>query len=125
MARILAIEDDNDLRGIIASTLSEHTVREARNGKEGIEALRREPFDLVITDLVMPEKDGIESIVQIRQEYPKLKIIAISGATDELRRASLSMAKELGAVRTLAKPFVPHELRATVGEVLRSPGSHL
>lgn len=126
MARILLIDDDNLLREALAIALIEagHTVRQAADGKPGVKLFRAEPADLVITDIIMPDRDGIETIIALHHEYPDLPIIAMSG----FARASklfLDLANRLGARRTLAKPFPPAVLLHTVEEVLakrRGPG---
>ena len=81
MARILVIDDDEQMRSLLCRILTHdgHDVFEADNGQTGIEIFDKEGADLVITDLVMPEKDGIETIVVLRRTFPALKIIAISG----------------------------------------------
>jgi DNA-binding response OmpR family regulator len=103
MTRILVIDDDVRIREVIADTLSAegYAVTQAINGAEGTTKFRAEPFDLIITDLYMPEKEGLETIIELRREFPRLKILAVSGAhTEQLR-----IAKLLGADRTLSKPF--------------------
>ena len=120
MARILVIEDDPGMRVFLEETLEAagHEVRAAVNGKEGLALFRAHPANLVITDLFMPEQEGLETIRELRSVNPALKIIAISGAVPEWR--VLEMAKYLGAQRTLAKPFVPEEIRDAVETLLRA-----
>jgi CheY-like chemotaxis protein len=81
MARILVIEDETDIRGVYRRLLeqAEHEVIEARDGDLGVKLHRKNPTDLIITDIIMPEKDGIETITEIRRDFPRVKIIAISG----------------------------------------------
>ena len=104
-------------------TLAEfgHTVIEAGNGIDGLAVLPASGVELVITDIVMPGKEGIEVIMEIRRLYPQLKVIAISGGgrvgpTDYLRIASY-----LGAARVLAKPFSNEDLLTAVNELLPPP----
>ncbi|MEO5957891.1 MAG: response regulator [Opitutaceae bacterium] len=81
MARILLIDDDDDVRTVLRLTLIHfgHTVIEARNGREGLELFAEARPELVITDIVMPEKEGLEVIIELRAHRPPVKIIAISG----------------------------------------------
>jgi CheY-like chemotaxis protein len=112
-ARILVVDDDAGVREVLQSMLEAagYTVLVAVNGREALAALRESAFDCIITDLVMPEQEGIETIKMIRRDYPDLGIIAMSGAFggDYLRIASY-----LGAHATLAKPVQLPTLLATV-----------
>ncbi|MBC7365552.1 MAG: response regulator [Undibacterium sp.] len=82
-----------------------HTVIEARNGREGLELSPRAVADLVITDIVMPEKEGLEVLVELRKKQPPVKIIAMSGGGRQHARGSLHIAQALGAAKVLEKPF--------------------
>lgn len=119
MARILLIDDDNGLRSVLAKALGHagHEVIQASDGKRGCEIFRVTPFDLVITDLVMPVQEGVETIVQLRRENPQVPIIAISGGLTN-SALYLNMAHKIGARKVLGKPFAPSELIAAVNEVL-------
>ncbi len=119
MANLLLIDDDKDLREILTMTLVEagHVVRQAKEGREAVMLFRREPADVVITDLIMPGQEGIETIVALRKERPKLPIIAISGGVEH-SPVYLGIAARLGAQRTLAKPFTIDELLKAIDEVL-------
>ena len=116
MARILVIDDEPDLRDALAEVLSQasHEVLTAEHGGTGLDLYQRHGADLVITDVLMPEKDGLETIREMFRLNPAAKIIAVSGAGTLL----LSMAGGLGAQRTLLKPFTPADLLRTVGEML-------
>jgi DNA-binding response OmpR family regulator len=121
VARILVIEDEEDIRGLYSRVLkyAGHDVIEAPDGKLGVEIYRENPADLVITDIIMPEKEGIEVIIELRRDFPDVKIIAVSGGGQLMASTTcLRLAKGLGAVRTLAKPFNQQELVHTVREVL-------
>jgi CheY-like chemotaxis protein len=120
MARILLIDDDDDLRTMLSLTLAHfgHTVVEARNGKEGLALLPSAQADLVITDIVMPEKEGIETITELRKNCPKLKIIAMSGGGRGNAGDYLHTAKFMGATKVLAKPFTNDLLQAAISELL-------
>ena len=119
-ARILIIDDDTSVRAVIKGALSDegYEVLEAADGKEGLKSYQNSPTDLVITDLVMPEKEGIETIIELRREFPTVKIIAISGGNRYGIDSNLNMARRLGAKRTLTKPFKIPELLAAVRVVL-------
>jgi CheY-like chemotaxis protein len=116
-ARILVVDDDAGVREVLQSMLETagYRVAVAVNGREALAALRERVFDCIITDLVMPEQEGIETIKLIRRDYPDLGIIAMSGAFggDYLRIASY-----LGAHATLAKPVQLPTLLATVGSLI-------
>jgi len=123
MARILVIDDNADVRAVVADILvsAGHEVEVAEDGGGGIAIQRESPVDLVITDILMPEKEGIETIRDLKEEYPELKIIAMSGAGARLKGTShLSAAKELGAHAVLRKPFTPDALLDVVEDALAS-----
>jgi DNA-binding response OmpR family regulator len=119
MANILLIDDDEALRDVLAIFLGEagHEVRLAANGKQGLMLFKQSPADVVVTDLIMPGQEGIETIVALRKERPKLPIIAMSGGVEH-SPVYLGLAKKLGAQRTLAKPFSGEELLKAIDEVL-------
>lgn len=107
MPTILLVDDDEQFRAMLHQTLegAGYGVHGAANGKMALELYRRSPADLVVTDLVMPEQEGIQTIMDLRKINPEVKIIAISGGGRLGPRDYLVMAKLLGAKRTLAKPF--------------------
>ncbi len=114
---VLVVDDDPGVRDVIRSMLeaSGYSVLLAENGKEAMRLLKSERADLILTDLVMPEQEGIETIKALRREYPDLKVIAMSGAFggDYLR-----IAAYLGAHATLAKPIQMETLLRLVEETL-------
>jgi CheY-like chemotaxis protein len=118
MARILLIDDDDTVRTMLRLTLVHfgHTVIEARDGKEGLELFQNTDVDLLITDIVMPEKEGLEVLMELRKRLPPVKIIAISGGD------YLQMAKLMGAAKVLAKPFSSSVLIEAIDELLRDGG---
>jgi DNA-binding response OmpR family regulator len=120
MARVLLIDDDNAVRDMLRLTLDQlgHTVVEAGNGREGLELFQQSSFDLLITDIVMPEKEGLEVLMEVRRKQPPVKIIAISGGGRQSTVDYLQMAKFMGAGRVLAKPFSNEELVAAVDDLL-------
>jgi DNA-binding response OmpR family regulator len=122
MARILLIDDDESLRSMLRLLLTQHghEVSEARHGKEGIALYVRENPDLVITDVVMPEKDGFETIMELRRRHGAKKIIAMSGGGHLSASEYLSTARQMGASRIVAKPFSNETIIAAVTEVLAS-----
>jgi len=120
MATILLIEDDDDLRKLTALMLGAqgHVVREAGNGVEGVASYADARADLVITDVVMPEKEGLATILELRQLNPQVKIIAVSGGFAYDSGLYLDMAKKFGADAILRKPFMFEELKAAVDSLL-------
>src|SRR5688500_7238966 len=107
MARILLVDDDDSVRIALRRPLERmgHQVVEAQNGKEALAFYRADPVDLILIDLVMPEKEGLETIRELRQGYPEVKIVAMSGGTRACNATGLLRAAEhFGARRVLAKP---------------------
>jgi DNA-binding response OmpR family regulator len=119
MPRILVIDDDEQLRSFLVILLRKrnYDVIEARNGEIGLKLLRANPVELVITDIVMPEKEGFETIREIRQIQGNCKILAISGGGSN-RIDYLQLARKLGVDDTLSKPFAPTELVEKVRSLL-------
>lgn len=120
MARILLIDDDPPVRTSIADVLSEngHTVAEAFNGNHGLAQLNRDAFDLVVLDILMPEREGIETLREIRRKWAALPVLAISGGDRTGWCDHLRMAAHFGADDTLAKPFGAEEIVARVASLL-------
>jgi DNA-binding response OmpR family regulator len=120
MARIIVIDDEAALRRAIRRALETagHVVREASDGEMGLKALADHGADLVITDIFMPGQDGIVTVRRIRQEFPAVKVIAMSGGDSTGRMDLRPDAVLLGAAMSLAKPFAPAELLAVVRQVL-------
>jgi two-component system chemotaxis response regulator CheY len=120
MATVLIIDDDAGMRRVLRLTLERvgHTVSEAANGVEGVSRYRSAPTDLVITDVYMPDQDGIETIQMLREEFPATRILAISGGAVSGSGAALTDARMLGADATLAKPFAMEALVRCVTELL-------
>jgi CheY-like chemotaxis protein len=126
MARILLIDDDDSFRTMLRLTLVHfgYTVIEARNGKEGLALFKEANADLVITDIVMPEKEGLEVLMELRRKQPPpVKIIAISGGARVNIADNLRMAKLLGAAKVLTKPFSNEALIAAINELLPGDGT--
>ena len=116
MARILVIDDEREARIPLRHILQAagHEVEEASDGLLGLELYRRQPVDLVITDLMMPGKSGLEVIEELREEDPDAKVIAITAYVEE----ALLEAEALGADRTLLKAVPLQEILKAVEEVL-------
>jgi CheY-like chemotaxis protein len=114
--RILVIDDEPDVRTALAAVLAQasYQVLTAEHGGDGLDLYRRHGADLVITDMLMPEKDGLETIQAMLRLDPTAKIIAVSGGGGPF----LAMAGGMGARRTLMKPFTPADLLQAVDEVL-------
>jgi DNA-binding response OmpR family regulator len=119
-ARILLIEDDPDALLAIEILLSHlgYTVETARNGHEGLEMFRANAPDLVLTDIIMPDKEGIETILEMRRVQPNARIVAMSGGGPMNRERLLDMTLKLGASDTLAKPFDGEQLAIAIRTVL-------
>ena len=122
MPHILLIEDDELLRSMLRAQLEEkgHIVTEACDGKQGLAEQTLVPADLVLTDLIMPEKEGIETIIELRKKWPGVKIIAMSGGGRMTATGYLSIARRVGAGAVLNKPFSSDELEMAINELLRS-----
>ena len=120
MASILIIEDDTSLRKMLRFMLEKagYEIREAANGNLGIQAFRENPADLVIVDIFMPEKDGLDTFNVIQNEYPKVKVIVMSGGGKKGIQDYLKYARVFGAHHCLTKPFDNTELLSAVRELL-------
>ena len=120
MPRILIIDDDADIRRLLKGALekNQHEIFEAANGVEGIRRWREANPDLVITDLVMPGKDGLDTLFEMVSVDPRVKVIAMTGGNWREAVDRLHDARLFGAVRTVAKPFTLSEMLRVVGEVL-------
>src|SRR5437762_3486227 len=107
MARILIMDDEAPIRSLLRRALENagHEVREAANGTEGIMSYRESPADIVIADILMPEKEGLECILELKQLNPAVCIIAISGGSARSQLDVLAIARHFGARRTFSKPF--------------------
>ena len=120
MARILIIEDAADFRVAYREMLEGegYEVIEAANGVEGLDLLENETVDLVITDIMMPEKGGIETIIDIRKVHPDVKIIAISGAVPTDSEVLLRLAQQYKVSRIFSKPIQFKELFESIDGLL-------
>lgn len=121
MAKILVVDDEEPIRTLIAKIVSKdgHEVMEADNGAHACSAYETADIDLIITDLVMPEKNGIEMIIQLKRSHPGVKVIAISGGSGFSGQIDLlSVAQLLGAKHIIKKPFTVDDIRNAVDDML-------
>ena len=116
MATILIIDDEAQMLTLYRAILEREGFRvvESTDGNKGIEICRNESIDLVITDIIMPGKEGIETILELRQEFPKMGIVAVSGGGRLGPDNYLLLAEKMGAQRALSKPFKREELLKAV-----------
>ena len=116
MANILVIDDEEWIREELVEVLEmrDHTVTEASDGVEGLERFVDGSFDLVVTDIIMPNKGGIETIAELRNLAPNVKIVAMSGGGRVESRDFLAVAERFGTLATMAKPFALDEFIAVV-----------
>jgi len=117
---IVIIDDDEQIREMLKQILARegYGIFVAANGKEGMQIYREKQTDLVITDIIMPEKDGLETITELRKDFPEVKIIAMSGGGSKGPESNLQAAKRLGAVCTLTKPVRRKEMLSAVKEFI-------
>ncbi len=122
--RILIIDDDEELVESLREVLLDegYEIDVAWNGREGIRLQGKSPYNLIITDIIMPEEDGLEVIMWVRSSHPKTRVIAISGGGYFDSREYLLMAKELGATKVFIKPFEIELLKKGIREVLELYG---
>ncbi len=120
MKRILVIDDDVQVRQMLKQTLERegYEVVDAADGNEGIKLYRDEPTDLIITDIIMPDKEGIETIIELKRDFPDVKIIAVSGGGRIDSRNYLEVAHGFGVDRTFTKPFDRAELLEAIQQLL-------
>ncbi len=120
MKRILVVDDEEQIRVMLTRSLEQEgfEVQTAENGQEGLELVSRYAFDLVITDMIMPVKDGLKFIMELVRDYPELKILAISGGGAIKAERYLTMAGYIGDIATLEKPFKREALLALVQQQL-------
>ena len=120
MPSILLIEDDDLFREALADALNGrgYAVTQASDGEQGVKLFRTEPTDLVLTDIVMPNQEGIATVMELRRAYPNVGIIAMSGGLAHNAPLYLKLAGSLGATRTLKKPFGLPALLTAIEETL-------
>ena len=116
---MLVVDDDAGIRNFLRMLLEleGYEVATAGNGIDALEAQRQDPAAIVLTDIFMPDAEGMETIVRLREEFPQVRIIVMSGGGAYRGANYLELARELGAVRALKKPFPPQELIDAMREV--------
>jgi len=117
MTRILVIDGNALVRTILRQTLEQVEYEEA-DGEEGMKLLSASPADLVIMDIFMPDKEGIQTIREVRERFPQVKLLAISAGGSRIHLDMLTPARAMGPHGTLAKPFQRQELLDAVNAVL-------
>jgi DNA-binding response OmpR family regulator len=117
--RVLIIEDDQDFRTLALRWFRSCGIEAegAANGAEGLALQRARPAGVIVTDIFMPEMEGIETIHDLRRQFPETKIIAMSGRDPRVKFDVFQVAREVGAIRTFKKPFRFEELVAAVREL--------
>jgi CheY-like chemotaxis protein len=112
MAKVLIVDDDYEMCSLMRSWLIKagHDITEAHDGEEAIEAQKRDPAEIVVLDLIMPVKEGIETMSILRRDYPNLGIIAVTGGGLVSPEEHLKWAEKFGANRFMRKPFESSEL---------------
>jgi YesN/AraC family two-component response regulator len=120
MPYIILVDDDEAVRVIMRMALVRmgHVVKEAGNGREAMKFCSEKEPDLMMTDIIMPEQEGIETIGAVRKKYPAVRVIAMSGGGRMSATDYLQTALAMGADAVLAKPFSSEELEALVAKVL-------
>ncbi len=122
MPGVLIVEDDKELREMLKMMLlrSNFTVFEAENGKAAITHFKPLLTDIVVTDIIMPEEDGLKVVIKLRELKPSIKIIAISGGGKVGPASYLNLAKALGADAVYSKPFSLNDLVSKIEQLLDS-----
>jgi len=120
---VLVIDDDQTMRRFIRAVLERegHEVIEAANGKEGLALFRSRPVNCLIVDIFMPDKDGLETIMELRNESAECRILAMSGGGSLGDMSFLDYSRAFGAQSLLRKPFTPDELTSAVRGLLDTP----
>jgi two-component system response regulator (stage 0 sporulation protein F) len=123
MPRIMLVDDDEVFRPMLRTTLIKlgHQVWEARDGDEAMAMFEQEPADVVITDIIMPGKAGLEIIGMFKTRFPGVKVIAMSGAGRIVKTNYLKLARAEGADGVLEKPFSNEQLTAMISQLTTSP----
>ncbi|MBF0126304.1 MAG: response regulator [Magnetococcales bacterium] len=128
MAHILVIDDDDLVRLYLLTVLSNagHTVQETDSGQNCLEQIARNHIDLIITDIFMPNMDGLELLAVLDKLHPTNKVIAMSGGGSTMsRKLALKVARKFGAIAFITKPFQIGDVINTVSRALSPPGHDL
>lgn len=123
MARILVVDDEDSIRMLLSQILEiqNHEIYDACDGDRALEILSEKDIDVVITDIVMPNREGLETMQYIRTNWPDVKIIAMSGGGRVGKAGYLELAEKIGASAILKKPFSSDQLKSAVSEILDAP----
>lgn len=123
MARVLVIDDDEVIRMLLSRVLeaSGHDVSTAADGRKGMAVFKMNPADVVVTDIYMPNQEGLATIMELRRSFPAVKIVAMSGGGMRSGMDVLPVAEALGAERILRKPFTPADVAALMADLLSEP----
>ena len=122
MKQILIIDDDPNVRSVIRRTMQRagYSTEEASHGKEALRTIEEKQVDLAIVDIIMPEKGGIETLMEIKKKYPNIKTIIISGKVDTQADSFRTLVSQFGSTEILEKPFEMEELKEAVATALTS-----
>ena len=123
MARILIVDDEKIVRGLLRTVLEHegHTVEEAADGQQATEMHGKAAYDVAIVDLILPRKNGLDTVLELRAQRPETRIIVMTGALPTLLDGNRTMDEMLGSVMKLTKPMRPADLVRTVREALSTP----
>jgi DNA-binding NtrC family response regulator len=122
--RILVVDDEEQILGMLRTMLERegYEIETARDGKEAARSYRARPADLILTDLIMPEQEGLGLILELRREFPDVRVVVMSGGGKVSAEEYLPIARKLGAVEALQKPFSRSELIRAIRSALSEPG---
>ena len=123
MARILVVDDEQVVRELLRAVLEKdgHEVEEATDGQQALDMHGRRAYDVAIVDLILPRKNGLDTVLELRAQRPETRIIVMTGALPTLLSGNRKMDEMLGSVAKLTKPMRPADLVRTVREVLGTP----
>jgi len=123
MAKILIVDDEQIVRDLLRTVLEQHghAVHEVADGEEAVAASASGSYDLAIVDLILPRKNGLDTVVELRKQKPALRFVVMTGALPALLEKSRNMDAMLGRVVKLTKPMRPADLLRAVGEALSMP----
>ena len=126
MAKVLVIDDEKGVREMVRRMLESehHTILEAADGIDGVKVFQEEQPDVVVTDIIMPNADGLEVIQRILKINPQAKIVAMSGGGRLADETYLKYARKFGAATVLSKPFPPDELLSLIRDLSNQEAPH-
>jgi len=123
MFHVLVVDDDENIAGMLRQTFEQagYKAATAYDGQQALKELARQGFDLVVADIIMPGRDGLEIIQEMKKRFPETKIIAMTGGGVMREDVLLKMAQKFGAQKTFLKPFYPAEIVNAARELLQPP----